>query len=797
MKKTLSRRRRYIRWIQDLGYEDLAEVGGKNAALGEMGKRLRGTGIRLPEGFALTSSAYRAFLEENDVGPAVAALLKDLKQDRRPLREVGDTIRGMFLTSRFPGTIQEELLSAYLELAERCGCTDLDVAVRSSATAEDLAEASFAGMLESFLNVRGEAQLLDACLRCYASLFTDRALNYGQQMGFDHTQIFLSVGIQRMIRSDQACAGVMFSLDRDTDFPDIVTISAAWGLGENVVQGKVSPDEYRVFKPLLRKAGCVPILSSVRGRKEKRGVYAEGGAGTVNVETTKEERNSLALSDGEVLLLSRWATAIEDAFGKAMDMEWAKDGGTGQIFIVQARPVTARPRGGDRVILVHRLLDRPDPILTGVSIGDGIAAGRVSLIENYGDIVEFAASTILVAESANTDWVGSLRERQAIGLVTDFGGRNSHAAVVARELGVPGVVGTIEATRTLAGGKDITIAALAGDLGYVYDGILKHEKEEIALDTIPETRTRIMLNVPSAAAAFQWWRFPADGIGLVRMDFILHHVIRIHPLALVHFDAIEDRKVKQRIQALTRNYEEKTAYFVDLLSSCIARIAASKYPDPVIVGMGHLWPADHARLIGGDLFEPPDEISATDLRGASRYLQDRFRETFLLKCQAVRRVRKEIGLANVAVMVPYCASPEDADRLLRLMEDGGIARGRDGLRVYLSCDLPANVTQAEAFARRFDGFSVEAMKIPGLAPNASVGNGAALSTEQRIRASTSVLRRLLGAAHSAGLTFTVRGAGLGRYPELSAALVREGVDCLSVNPPAFPKVKRWVAEAER
>ena len=655
---------RYVRWFETLNNTDVPLVGGKNASLGEMVHTLKDRGIPVPHGFATTAAAYWEFLKANNLSGKIEALLKDWRQGAKSLEETGKAIRRLFLRAQYPQEIAAAISIAYHELGRRYNVNDVDVAVRSSATAEDLPDASFAGQQESFLNVTGDHELMEACRRCYASLFTDRAMIYRQEKGFDHLRVALSIGVQKMVRADKAGSGVMFTIDTETGFRDVAVINAAWGLGENVVQGTVNPDEYMVFKPLLANPGFIPIIEKNLGAKEKKLVYAVGGTKTTrNLDTARDERNTFVLSDAEILTLARWAVTIEQHYGKPMDIEWAKDGDTGRLFIVQARPETVQSRREAGYLKTYEMQQEGKRLLTGLAIGEAIAAGRVCRIRSAADIARFKDNAILVTEMTDPDWVPIMK--RARGIVTDHGGRTCHAAIVSRELGIPAIVGTGKATEILKNGQEITISGAEGDQGYVYEGLLKFRETEVNLSNLPETRTRIMMNIASPAAAFRWWRLPVKGIGLARMEFIINSIIKIHPLALLHFDQVTDPGTRREILALTEGYEDKVEYFVDNLARGIAKIAASQYPEPVIVRMSDFKTNEYANLIGGQQFEFQENNPMLGFRGASRYYSDRYRKGFALECRAMKRVREEMGLANVIVMIPFCRTLQEADRVLQ------------------------------------------------------------------------------------------------------------------------------------
>ncbi|MDZ7699961.1 MAG: phosphoenolpyruvate synthase [Deltaproteobacteria bacterium] len=712
-------------------------------------------------------------------------------------KHVGMTIRKLFLNAQFPDRLNEEIASAYTRLCEMCGRNTLEVAVRSSATAEDLPEASFAGMLESFLNVSGEEHLLAACRRCYASLFTDRAIRYREKMGFSHTDVALSIGVQQMVRADQAGAGVMFSIDKTSGFPNLIHISAAWGLGENVVQGTVIPDEYKVFKTPLQSSHYTPVVEKSVGAKEHKRVYMENetAGGTRNVETPEHERNTFVLSDSEILDLARWAVAVEAHAGMPMDMEWAKDGPTQDIFLVQARPLTAVP-DADTPIKIIRPKTKGNVLLKGVSVGEGIAAGRVCLVEDYDAIDHLEEASVLVSPWANTGWVSRMQQKRVRGLITDFGGAYSHGAIISRELGIPGILGTLNATETLSPGQEITLSCIEGDNGFVYSGVMEYTETEIRPAPLPETRLNIMMNAPSEAAALKWWAIPCAGMGYVRMDVIFKHMIQVHPLAVTHPEALTDSRVREEIQQIARGYENMTEYFVDRLAGCVSEIAATRYPDPVIVCMSDMTSGEYALLKGGGQFEPDRDNPAYALRGVARYLSAHYREGFELECRAIRKAREEKGLDNIGVMLRYCENPLAAENILAILDAQGLSRGQNGLTIHLSVDMPGNVGNAEALSTKFDGFSLTARKLRRLIPSGSNEQGT-LNNHGDVEPSVAgVLNHLMDTAHAAGHSLTVRGRTFGRSQKLIQFLTQAGIDALSVNPEAIPRIAKWVAEAE-
>jgi len=788
----------YIRWFKDLDAGDVAIVGGKNASLGEMIGSLKEKGIEVPDGFATTASAYWAFLDKKDgLREKITPLLGELDNQRKPLNKVGQSIRRLITDADFPEEVAEAIRDSYRELCRQYNTDSVAVAVRSSATAEDLPEASFAGQQETFLNVTGHKQVLDACKRCYASLFTDRAISYRKEKGFDHMEVALSVGVQKMVRSDKASAGVIFSLDPESGFEDVVVINAAWGLGESVVQGSVTPDEYTVYKPLLGKDEFKPIIGKILGQKSRKIVYATGVTKTTKtIDTSQKERRTFALTDDEILKLAQWASDIEKHYGKPMDMEWAKDGETEQLFIVQARPETVQSQKEAASLKTYRLKEQGEPLLTGLSIGQAVAAGKAQVIKSADDIGEFKDGSILVTGMTDPDWVPIMK--RAAGIITDLGGRTSHAAIVSRELGIAAVVGTGKATEMLKDGQEITISCAEGDEGYIYDGILDFDVSDVSLENIAGTRTEIMMNISSPAAAFRWWRLPCKGIGLARMEFIINNIIKIHPMALVHYNDLKDSKVRQKIRDLTEGYEDKTAYFVDHLSQGIAKIAASQYPNPVIVRMSDFKTNEYANLIGGKQFETDEENPMLGFRGASRYYSDRYREGFALECRAIRRVRDVMGLDNVVVMIPFCRTPEEGNNILEVLASNRLERKKDGLQVYVMAEIPSNIILAEDFCEYFDGFSIGSNDLTQLVLGVD-RDSTELSYlfDEQHKAVKNSIATLIASAHGKKRKVGLCGQAPSDHPAFAAFLVNSGIDSISVNPDSVLPVIEVVAQAER
>lgn len=785
-----------IAWFETLGRHDVPRVGGKNASLGEMVQALAAGGIRVPPGFATTADAYWNYVTANNLKERMTSFLAEWESGKATLAETGQAIRNIFLKGDWPSEIEVAIREAYRTLSKRAGVDEVEVAVRSSATAEDLPDASFAGQQETFLNIKGETALIDACRRCYASLFTDRAISYRKTKGFDHMKVALSIGVQQMVRSDIGGSGVMFSIDTETGFDKVVLINAAWGLGENVVQGTVDPDEYQVFKPLLDDKALSPIIEKKKGAKSIKMIYAVGDKPTRNVPTSKAERAAWVLSDPEIVELARWAATIEAHYGCPMDMEWARDGKTGDMYIVQARPETVQARRDVGIFKSYTVQNKGKVLTKGLSIGDAIASGQVCLIETAKDIDKFVDGSILVTQTTDPDWVPIMKRAAAI--VTDHGGRTSHAAIVSRELGLPAVVGTGNATEILHTGQDVTISCAEGDEGFIYEGVAEFSVEELDVNDLPETTTKVMLNLANPGSAFRWWRLPADGIGLARMEFVVSNAIRVHPMALVHFDRLKDEAAKAEIATLTAGYDSRPDYFVDKLARGLGRLAAAVYPKPVIIRMSDFKTNEYAGLVGGAEFEPAEENPMIGFRGASRYYSPRYREGFALECQAIKRLRDEMGFTNVVVMIPFCRSVGEADKVLGVMAENGLKRGENGLQVYVMCEIPSNVILAAKFADRFDGFSIGSNDLTQLTLGVDRDSGelADLFDEQD-EAVKWMIEKVISEANKAGAKIGLCGQAPSDHPEFAEFLVDCGIDSISVSPDSFIAVKQIVSAAEK
>ncbi|MBI5611540.1 MAG: phosphoenolpyruvate synthase [Gammaproteobacteria bacterium] len=792
----------YIRRFAALRTADVAVVGGKNASLGELIGGLGGEAIPVPNGFATTAQAYRDFLTHNRLDQAIGTILAGLDaRDLARLERTGAEIRALIGAARLPPRLAQELAAGYAELAAEYG-PEPDVAVRSSATAEDLPEASFAGQQDTLLNIRGVEALLAACLRVYASLFNDRAISYRASRGYDHLRVALSIGVQKMVRSDLACAGVMFTLDTESGFRDVVVVNAAYGLGENVVRGTVNPDEFYVFKPTLR-AGKRPILKRQLGDKTQKLIYAEAAAGgttTRNVEVAASDRRRFALSDDELLTLAGYGAAIERHYSKAagrpmpMDIEWAKDGVSGRLFVVQARPETVRSRESANVYEVYHLERRGTVLTSGKSVGRRIAAGVARSIVNVTDMRQLRPGEILVTDMTDPDWEPVMKISAAV--VTNRGGRTCHAAIVARELGIPAVVGCGNATATLAAGQEVTVSCAEGDSGQVYAGRLAFRIERVALGDMPRPRTRIMMNLANPEQAFDHSFLPNDGVGLARLEFIIGRSIQVHPRALLEYQSLTADEQRQ-VDRLTAGYADREHYFIERLAEGIAMLAAAFYPKPVIVRLSDFKSNEYATLLGGRHFEPHEENPMLGLRGASRYHDPSFRESFALECRALQRVRAEMGLDNVAVMIPFVRSVEEGRRVLDDMRAHGLERGRDRLKVYLMCEIPANALLADEFLEWFDGFSIGSNDLTQLTLGVDRDSGLVTGFDERDPAVLKLMAAAIAAARARGKYVGICGQAPSDYPEITQWLVAQGIDSISLNPDSVIPMTQVVLEAEQ
>ncbi|MBU6345995.1 MAG: phosphoenolpyruvate synthase [Cyanobacteria bacterium REEB494] len=797
----LNKERALVLPFNTVGIADIPFVGGKNASLGEMIQQLTKQGVKVPTGFATTAYAYRYFIATAGLETKLRSIFANLDvDDVENLHQCGKQARSLMLETTFPVELQEAIARSYQTLCQEYGA-NLDVAVRSSATAEDLPDASFAGQQETYLNVHGIKGVLDACHRCFASIFTDRAISYRQLKGFDHFEVALSVGVQKMVRSDLASSGVMFSIDTETGFKDAALITAAYGLGENVVQGAVNPDEYLVFKPTL-KQGYKPILQKRLGTKEIKMVYDLGGTKlTKNVSVSPAQRNKFALNDDEILQLANWACIIEDHYSQVrgtatpMDIEWAKDGITGELFIVQARPETVQSQKSKTVLRSYQLEERGDVLLTGRSVGEMIGQGQARVILDVHQIGMFQSGEVLVTNRTDPDWEPIMKKASAI--VTNSGGRTCHAAIIAREMGIPAIVGCGNATTVLKTGQEITISCAEGETGKVYAGLLNFAIQELPLDNLPRTRTKIMMNVGNPEEALGLTAIPNDGVGLARMEFIIANHIKAHPLALLHCDELEDELTKHKIAELTAQYENKAEFFITKLAAGIGTIAAAFYPKPVIVRLSDFKSNEYANLLGGRQFEPKEENPMIGWRGASRYYDPRYREGFALECKAMKQVRDNMGLTNVILMVPFCRTPQEGRRVLEEMAKHGLVRGENGLEVYVMCELPSNVMLADEYSQVFDGFSIGSNDLTQLTLGLDRDSElVAHLFDERNEAVKRTIRKAIATAKEYNRKIGICGQAPSDYPEFARFLVELGIDSISLNPDSVIKTMLEIASAE-
>ncbi len=794
---------RYVRWFEELGIEDVPLVGGKNASLGEMVRELAPQGIKVPNGFAVTADAYRDMLSAAGAWEALRETLDGLDPgDVADLARRGAKARAIVYGAPLPAELKREILDAYHRLQDEYG-EDLSVAVRSSATAEDLPTASFAGQQETYLNIRGDEHLLDAVKRCFASLFTDRAIHYRIDNGFDHFKVYLSVGIMKMVRSDLAASGVMFSLDTETGFRDVVFITGAWGLGENVVQGAVEPDEFYVHKPTFEQ-GHRAVLRRHLGSKKIKMIYAEGGAKemTRNVPVPEADRRRFCLDDAEVLTLADYAIKVEKHYSakaghpKPMDMEWAKDGIDGELYMVQARPETVESQKQGHILKQYHLKEEGEILARGYAIGTKIAAGRARLIPDVAHLHEFRPGEVLVADTTTPDWEPVMKTAAAI--VTNRGGRTCHAAIVARELGIPAVVGTDNATETIPDGETVTVSCAGGDEGRVYRGRLEWEVIETDLSDLPRPQTKIMINLGNPDLAFATSFLPNDGVGLARLEFIINEYIKAHPMALRHPDRITDPAVRRAIESLIVGYADGSDYFVRKLSEGVGTIAAAFWPKPVVVRMSDFKTNEYATLLGGRDFEPDEDNPMIGFRGAARYTHPAYADGFALECAAMKRVRDEMGLTNVKLMIPFCRRIPEAERVIAAMAEHGLKRGENGLEIYVMCEIPNNVVLIDEFAKHFDGFSIGSNDLTQLTLGVDRDSEiVSFDFDERDPGVKQMIRLAVEGARRNGRHSGLCGQAISDYPEMAEYLVTLGIDSMSLNPDTVLATTRHVLEVEK
>ena len=794
---------RYVRWFAEITYADVALVGGKNASLGEMYRELTPLGVRQANGFAITAQAYRDALTAAGAWDKLHAELDNLdKSDVRALARAGARCREIVYAAGLPEQARAEILDAYHELETEYG-EELSVAVRSSATAEDLPSASFAGQHDTYLNVRGAEMVLDAIRRCNASLFTDRAISYRIDKGFDHFQVALSACVQKMVRADLASSGVMFSIDTETGFKDVVFITAAWGLGENVVQGAVDPDEFYVHKPTFRE-GYRAVLRRALGAKKVKMVYAEGRTreATLNKPTSKEERERYCLTDDQVLTLADYAIKIEDHYSRRagrftpMDIEWALDGVDGELYVVQARPETVASQRRPTVLEECRIKGKGKVLVTGRAVGTKCAYGRVRIIKDARHLSEFRAGEVLVADTTTPDWEPVMKTAAAI--VTNRGGRTCHAAIVARELGIPAVVGTDNGTRALPNGAEVTVSCAEGDIGKVYEGKVPYEVETIDLSQVEKPATHIMINLGNPELAFQTSFIPNDGVGLARLEFIISEYIKSHPMALLYPDRVENEGERARILDMSKAYPGGGDFFIERLSEGVGTIAAAFWPKPVIVRLSDFKTNEYAALIGGRAFEPHEQNPMLGFRGASRYAHEAYRDAFALECAAMRRVRAEMGLKNLRIMIPFCRRLDEADKVLAAMAEEGLRRGEDGLEIYVMCEIPNNVILIDEFAQRFDGFSIGSNDLTQLTLGVDRDSEmVAFDFDERDPGVLAFLKQAVEGAKRNGRHSGICGQAPSDYLEIAKYLVELGIDSMSLSPDSVLKTMRAVVELEK
>jgi pyruvate,water dikinase len=798
-----------ILWFDEIGIDDVPLVGGKNASLGEMYQHLTSKGVAVPHGFAITAYAYRYLLKEAGIEAEIRQVLSDLDtEDMANLAERGEKCRDIIRNAPFPDTLRDAIIEAYKKMEAEYG-ENCDVAVRSSATAEDLPDASFAGQQETYLNIHGYDNIIQNCRKCFASLFTNRAISYRKHQGFGQFDVYLSITVQKMVRSDSASSGVMFSIDTESGFEDACFITGAWGLGENVVQGAVNPDEYYVYKPKL-KEGKRPIVGKKVGSKAIKMIYDNDPSTeepVKNIDTTEEERNAYVINDDEIVQLANWACIIEDHYGKGMDIEWAKDGdgkevGTGDLFIVQARPETVHSQANKGVMETYKLLEKGNVLSEGLAVGTKIGQGVAHCIEDVKDIGTFKKGEVLVTDMTDPDWEPIMKIAGAI--ITNRGGRTCHAAIISRELGIPCVIGTGDATDNITTGQEVTASSAEGETGYVYEGLLKYEIETTDLANMPATKTKIMMNLAIPEKAFTECQIPNDGVGLAREEFIINSHIGLHPLALYNYEELktssdpEKQEIVQQIDAKTAAYSDKKQFFIDKVAEGVGRIAAGFYPNDVIVRLSDFKSNEYANLVGGTLYEPEEENPMIGWRGASRYYDPKYRPAFELECKGLLKARNDMGLDNIKLMVPFCRTPEEGKKVIEVMRDCGLVQGENGLELYVMCEIPSNVICADAFADIFDGFSIGSNDLTqltyGLDRDSGIVTGIA---DERHEAVKEMIKMVIKTAKRRGRKIGICGQGPSDFPDFATFLVEEGIDSMSLIPDTAVKTRLAVHEKEK
>lgn len=786
---------KYTLWFKEISKKDVPLVGGKNASLGEMIGELSSKGINIPDGFALTAKAYRYFLKENRLDEKLKEIFKKFKpKSLKSLQETGKACRNLILKAKFPKDLEREIIKAYQELSKKYDQKNTDVAVRSSGVAEDAPTMSFAGQFETYLNVSGEENLLKAIKKCLTSAFNDRVISYRQEKKVPQLKFALSVGIQKMARSDLACAGVIFTLDTETGFQNVVLINSTFGVGEMIVKGLITPDEFYVFKPTLRQ-GFKSIIAKNLGRKTKKYIYAKKG-GLKEANVPKKDQLRFSLTDKEVLTLAKWACLIEEHYKIPQDIEWAKDGKTNQLFIVQSRPETVHTTQIGEFYQEYEIKTKKKPVLTGSAIGDKIGIGKVRLIPNISKIGEFQKGEVLVTRMTDPDWVSIFPQTSAI--ITEEGGRTCHAAIVSRELGVPCIVGAKDATKKLKTGKTVTVDCTQGLNGRIFLGKIPFRIKRYNLKKIPRLKIKIMVNTGAPEIAFKTSFLPHNGVGLARIEFILAEKIRIHPLALCHFKKIKDKLLKKKIEEITTGYKDKKRYFVEKLAEGVSQIAAAFYPEPVIVRFSDFKTNEYAALIGGKQFEPEEANPMLGWRGASRYYGPQFKEAFLLECQALKRAREEFGLKNIWAMIPFCRTVEEGRKVLKIMREGGLEKGKDGLKVIVMCEIPSNIILAKEFLEIFDGMSIGSNDLTQLVLGIDRDNARiAHIGDERNKAVKNMIREIIKLCQKKKKYCGICGDAPSTFPEFAEFLVKEGIESISLNPDTVIKTTLKLAEKEK
>ncbi|MFH1462476.1 MAG: phosphoenolpyruvate synthase [bacterium] len=789
----MTKNKKLILWFGEISKKDISLVGGKNASLGEMVGKLSRRGVEIPDGFAITSRAYWHFLEANNLLPKMKGIFQKLGSgDIKNLQEIGRETRSLIQATDVPDDLEREIVKYYRKLSERYGEDNLDVAVRSSATAEDLPSASFAGAHETYLNVKGERELLRAVKKCIISLFNDRAISYREEKGFDHFKIALSVGVQKMVRSDLASSGIIFTIDTETGFPDVVLINSIWGVGEMIVKGKITPDQFYVFKPTLKR-GYKSIIVKNLGRKNKKYIFSSQG-GLKEIPVPQNNQLIFSITDEEILTLARWAMIIEEHYGMPQDIEWAKDGKTGKLFIVQARPETVHTAKQGRDYSEYKIKTERKPILTGIAIGEKIGQGKVRVISDVSKISQFRKGEVLVTKMTDPDWVPAMRLASAI--ITDEGGKTAHAAIVSRELGVPAIVGSQKASRVLKNGQIVTVDCTQGLNGRVFCGRVDFEVKKYNLKKIPELKTKIMVNMGAPEMAFKSSFLPNQGVGLAREEFIIAEKIKVHPLALYHYSGLKDKKLKKKIEDITAEHKDKKEYFVKELAEGIAQITSAFYPKEVIVRFSDFKTNEYRNLIGGELFEGEEENPMMGFRGASRYLDKEFQPAFLMECQALKRVREVFGLDNVSLMVPFCRTVEEGKKVRQLIKKSGLSDQK--LKVYVMAEIPSNALLAEEFLEVFDGMSIGSNDLAQLSLGIDRDNAKiAHIGDERNEAVKKMVSRVIKACRAKKKYVGICGEAPSYFPDFAEFLVKEGIESISLNPDAVIKTTLLIAKAEK